>query len=242
METELAMKTLRQWINESENIVFFGGAGVSTESGIPDFRGTDGLYNQEYKYPPETIVSRNFYVNNLDEFYSFYRNKMLFLDAKPNAAHVELARLEKIGKLKAVITQNIDGLHQMAGSENVYEIHGSVHRNYCLRCHTCFDASYIKSFDGPPSCSECGGLVKPDVVLYGESLDQDTINASIEAIEKCDILIVGGTSLTVYPANGFINYYKGDKLVLINKTPTEYDDISDLLIHDSIGKALTYGL
>jgi NAD-dependent deacetylase len=242
METELAMKTLRQWINESENIVFFGGAGVSTESGIPDFRGTDGLYNQEYKYPPETIVSRNFYVNNLDEFYSFYRNKMLFLEAKPNAAHLELARLEKIGKLKAVITQNIDGLHQMAGSENVYEIHGSVHRNYCLRCHKCFDASYIMSFDGPPSCSECGGLVKPDVVLYGESLDQDTINASIEAIENCDILIVGGTSLTVYPANGFINYYKGDKLVLINKTPTEYDDISDLLIHDSIGKALTYGL
>jgi NAD-dependent deacetylase len=242
MDTELAMKTLRQWINESENIVFFGGAGVSTESGIPDFRGTDGLYNQEYKYPPETIVSRNFYVSNLHEFYSFYRNKMLFLDAKPNAAHIELARLEKIGKLKAVITQNIDGLHQMAGSENVYEIHGSVHRNYCLRCHKCFDASYVKSFDGPPSCSECGGLVKPDVVLYGESLDQDTINNSIEAIENCDMLIVGGTSLTVYPANGFINYYKGDKLVLINKTPTEYDDISDLLIHDSIGKALTYGL
>jgi NAD-dependent deacetylase len=242
MDAELSMKTLRHLIDESENIVFFGGAGVSTESGIPDFRGTDGLYNQEYKYPPETIVSRDFYVNNLDEFYSFYRNKMLFLSAKPNSAHIELARLEKIGKLKAIITQNIDGLHILAGSKNVLEIHGSIHRNYCLRCHKCFDAEYILSFDGPPSCDECGGLVKPDVVLYGESLDPNVINASIDAIEACDLLIVGGTSLTVYPANGFINYYKGDKLVLINKTPTDFDNKADLLIHDSIGKALTYNI
>ncbi|MDR0904147.1 MAG: NAD-dependent protein deacylase [Ruminococcus sp.] len=240
MDAELAMNTLRNWIDESENIVFFGGAGVSTESGIPDFRGTGGLYNQQYKYPPETIVSRKFYVNNLDEFYDFYRNKMLFLSAKPNSAHIELARLEKIGKLKAVITQNIDGLHYEAGSKNVLEIHGSIHRNYCLRCHKCFDASYIMSFDGPPCCDECGGLVKPDVVLYGESLDQNVIDASIDAIEACDLLIVGGTSLTVYPANGFINYYKGNKLVLINKTPTDFDNKADLLIHDSIGKALTY--
>jgi NAD-dependent deacetylase len=167
---------------------------------------------------------------------------MIFLDAKPNSAHIELARLEQIGKLKAVITQNIDGLHIMAGSKNVYEIHGSIYRNYCLRCHKCFDASYIMGIDGPPPCDECGGLVKPDVVLYGESLDQNLINMSIDAIEAADVLIVGGTSLTVYPANGFINYYNGNKLVLINKTPTEFDDKADLLIHDSIGSALTYGL
>jgi NAD-dependent deacetylase len=242
MEINDKLAILRQWIDETDNIVFFGGAGVSTESGIPDFRGADGIYNQDYKIDPETIVSRDFYVNNLAEFYKFYCEKMLFLDAKPNAAHIELVRLERLGKLKAIITQNVDGLHYKAGSNRVYELHGSSHRNFCLRCNKCFEAEYLLQFDGPPSCDVCGGLVKPDVVLYGESLDQNIINRAIEAIEDCDVLIVGGTSLTVYPANGFINYYKGNKLVLINKTPTDFDGKADLLIHDSIGHALTYGV
>ncbi len=233
------LEKLKKWIEESDSIVFFGGAGVSTESGIPDFRSVDGLYNQKYKYPPETILSRTFYVNHLDDFYEFYRDKLLYLDAKPNKAHYALAKLEEMGKLKAVVTQNIDGLHYAAGSKTVYELHGSVHRNYCLRCGKSHTAEYIKSVNGPPPCQECGGLVKPDVVLYEEGLDQNIVNGAVEAISKADMLIIGGTSLSVYPASGLIEYYKGDKLVLINKTPTEKDGKADLLIHDSICKALS---
>ncbi|MBQ2823479.1 MAG: NAD-dependent protein deacylase [Oscillospiraceae bacterium] len=234
------LEQFKTWIEESERIVFFGGAGVSTESGIPDFRSVDGLYNQKYKFPPETILSRNFYVNNLSDFYEFYREKMLCLDAKPNSAHYALAKLEQMGKLTAVVTQNIDGLHYAAGSKTVYELHGSVHRNYCLRCGKQHDAAYIKGItDGPPPCSDCGGLVKPDVVLYGEGLNQDTVNGAIEAIENADMLIIGGTSLTVQPACSLINYFSGDKLVLINKTPTPQDDKAGLLIQDSIGKAFS---
>ncbi|MCH5195056.1 MAG: NAD-dependent protein deacylase [Oscillospiraceae bacterium] len=233
---------LKQWVEESDNIVFFGGAGVSTESGIPDFRSVDGLYNQKYKYPPETILSRTFYVNNLADFYEFYRDKLLRLDAKPNKAHYALAKLEEMGKLKAVVTQNIDGLHQAAGSKVVYELHGSIHRNYCLRCGKNHPAEYIKSIDGPPPCQDCGGLVKPDVVLYEEGLNSATVNGAIEAIENADMLIIGGTSLSVYPASGLIEYYNGDKIVLINKTPTEKDEKADLLIHDSIGAALDFAV
>ena len=236
------LEQLRKWVEESENIVFFGGAGVSTESGIPDFRSVDGLYNQKYKYPPETILSRTFYVHNLDEFYKFYRDKLLCLDAKPNKAHIALAKLEEMGKLKAVVTQNIDGLHQAAGSKTVYELHGSILRNYCLRCGEPHTAEYIKSVDGPPPCLKCGGLVKPDVVLYEEGLNSDTVNGAIKAISEADMLIIGGTSLSVYPAAGYIEYYTGNKLVLINKTPTDRDDMADLLIHDSIGKALDFAV
>ena len=230
---------LRQWIEEAQKIVFFGGAGVSTESGIPDFRSVDGLYNQKYKFPPETILSRTFYCNHLSDFYEFYREKMLCLDAKPNSAHYALAKLERKGKLTAVVTQNIDGLHYAAGSKCVYELHGSIHRNYCLRCGAEYDAAYIKSFDGPPPCAKCGGLVKPDVVLYEEGLNQKTVNGAIDAIENADMLIIGGTSLSVYPASGLIDYYKGNRLVLINKTPTPKDERADLLIQDSICKALS---
>ena len=233
---------LKQWVDESDNIVFFGGAGVSTESGIPDFRSVDGLYNQKYKYPPETILSRTFYVNNLADFYEFYRDKLLRLDAKPNKAHYALAKLEEMGKLKAVVTQNIDGLHQAAGSKVVYELHGSIHRNYCLRCGKNHPAEYIKGIDGPPPCQDCGGLVKPDVVLYEEGLNSATVNGAIEAIENADLLIIGGTSLSVYPASGLIEYYNGDRIVLINKTPTEKDEKADLLIHDSIGAALDFAV
>ena len=233
---------LKQWIEESENIVFFGGAGVSTESGIPDFRSVDGLYNQKYKYPPETILSRTFYVNHLADFYEFYRDKLLCLDAKPNKAHYALAKLEEMGKLKAVVTQNIDGLHQAAGSKTVYELHGSIHRNYCLRCGKNHTAEYIKSLDGPSPCLDCGGLVKPDVVLYEEGLNSEIVNGAINAIKEADMLIIGGTSLSVYPASGLIEYYGGKKLVLINKTPTEKDDKADLLIHDSIGAALDFAV
>ncbi len=229
---------LKNWLAESENIVFFGGAGVSTESGIPDFRSVDGLYNQKYKYPPETILSRTFYCNNLSDFYEFYRDKLLYLNAKPNKAHLALAKLEQMGKLKAVVTQNIDGLHYAAGSKVVYELHGSVHRNYCLRCGKMHDAEYIKSLDGPPPCTDCGGLVKPDVVLYEEGLNSEIVNGAIEAIKAADMLIIGGTSLSVYPASGYIDFYTGSKLVLINKTPTEKDDRADLLIHGSIGEVL----
>jgi NAD-dependent deacetylase len=231
---------LRTMIDSSDNIVFFGGAGVSTESGIPDFRGEDGLYNKKYKYPPEEILSLRFFAANFREFYDFYRDKMLCLGAQPNAAHLELARLERIGKLKAVITQNIDGLHYKAGSKKVFEIHGSIHRNYCYRCHKCYSAEFVRDFDGTPQCPECGGLIKPDVVLYGENLKPDVTGGAIEAIKNADMLIVGGTSLTVYPAASFIDYYRGDKLVLINKTATEFDENVDLLIHGSIGAALTF--
>lgn len=231
---------LKEWIDSSDNIVFFGGAGVSTESGIPDFRSVDGLYNMKYKYPPETILSHSFFCNHISEFYEFYKDKMLYLDAKPNKAHLALAELESRGKLKAVVTQNIDGLHQAAGSKTVYELHGSVHRNFCVRCGELHDAQYVKDSQFIPECSKCGGLLKPDVVLYQEGLDQKTVNAAIEAIENCDILIIGGTSLSVYPASGLIEYYHGNKLVLINKSATQYDDRADLLIPESIGETLDY--
>lgn len=228
-------ETLRQWIDGSDNIVFFGGAGVSTESGIPDFRSQDGLYNQQYKYPPEVIISHSFYVHNPEEFYRFYKNKMIFTDAKPNAAHLALAKLEAQGKLKAVITQNIDGLHQMAGSKEVLELHGSIHRNYCTRCHKPYGLEKIVSSPGVPKCT-CGGTIKPDVVLYEEGLDQRTLQKSVSYIRHADVLIIGGTSLTVYPAAGLIDYYQGNKLVLINKSATTRDAHADLVINDPIGE------
>lgn len=231
------LEQLRKWIDESENIVFFGGAGVSTESNIPDFRSVDGLYNQEYDYPPETILSHSFYVKNTDEFYRFYRNKMLFPDAEPNNAHKALAHLEQEGKLKAVITQNIDGLHQKAGSKEVYELHGSVLRNYCSHCHSFFSLDDILASTGVPHC-ECGGIIKPDVVLYEEGLDSYILERSVSYIKNADMLIIGGTSLAVYPAAGLIDYYQGNRLVLINKDKTPRDSHADLVIHDSIGHVL----
>ena len=227
--------TFSELIAASNNIVFFGGAGVSTESGIPDFRSVDGLYNQKYDYPPETILSHSFFVRYPEEFYRFYRDKMLCLDAKPNVTHQTLARLEQEGKLKAVITQNIDGLHQLAGSRTVYELHGSVHRNYCTKCGKFFGVEAIVNSTGVPKC-DCGGIIKPDVVLYEEPLDGDCVSGAVNAIANADVLIVGGTSLTVYPASGLIRYYKGNKLVLINKSATDYDYSADLLINDSLGK------
>lgn len=229
---------LSQWIEQSDNIVFFGGAGVSTESHIPDFRSVDGLYNQEYDYPPETILSHSFYMRNTEEFYRFYRNKMLFPDAEPNNAHKALASLEKAGKLKAVVTQNIDGLHQKAGSKEVYELHGSVLRNYCSHCHKFFSLDDIMAMDGVPHC-ECGGTIKPDVVLYEEGLDSYTLERSISYIKNADMLIVGGTSLAVYPAAGLIDYYTGDKLVLINKDKTARDNQANLVLHEPIGEVLS---
>lgn len=231
--------TLQQIIDESNNIVFFGGAGVSTESGIPDFRSVDGLYHQKYDYPPEEILSHTFFERHTDYFYKFYRDKMLCLDAQPNAAHLKLAELERAGKLSAVVTQNIDGLHQKAGSKNVLELHGSTLRNYCVQCGRFFTAEYMVNTSGIPHCDECGGLIKPDVVLYEESLDPNVINASVAAISSADCLIVAGTSLVVYPAAGFIRYFKGRHFVLINKTPTSADSLADLVIHDSVGKVLS---
>lgn len=231
---------LRQWVDGSSNIVFFGGAGVSTESGIPDFRSVDGLYNQEYDYPPETIISHSFYRSNPEEFYRFYRNKMLCLDAEPNQAHRKLYELEAQGRLKGIVTQNIDGLHQKAGSKKVLELHGSVHRNYCTRCGKFFNAEYILNADGVPLCDDCGGTIKPDVVLYEESLDQRIMQESVRLISEADVLIIGGTSLVVYPAAGLINYYRGSKLVLINKSATGMDSSADLLIQDSIGKVFDW--
>ena len=231
------VKRLKDIIDNTDNIVFFGGAGVSTESGVPDFRSVDGLYNQQYDYPPETILSHTFYVNNKEEFYRFYRNKMLFPDAKPNKAHQALAKLEKVGKLKAVVTQNIDGLHQAAGSREVYELHGSVHRNYCEKCHKFFDFDNMINTKGVPYC-ECGGTVKPDVVLYEEGLDQTIMQKSVQAIYNADVLIIGGTSLAVYPAAGLIDYYRGHKLILINKSSTPRDSRADLIIHEAIGEVL----
>ena len=228
---------LKEWIGESGNIVFFGGAGVSTESGIPDFRSVDGLYSQQYDYPPETIISHSFYMRRPEEFYRFYKDRMLFTGAKPNAAHKALAKLEAEGKLKAVITQNIDGLHQMAGSREVLELHGSVHRNYCTRCGEFYDLDYIVKSDGVPRCS-CGGVIKPDVVLYDEGLDTRTVEKAVAYISKADMLIIGGTSLVVYPAAGLIDYYRGNKLVLINKAATSRDSQADLVISDSIGEVL----
>lgn len=233
------IETLKQWVMDSDNIVFFGGAGVSTESGIPDFRSVDGLYNQKYDYPPETILSHSFYMRKKEEFYRFYRDKMLCLDAKPNAAHKKLAELEAAGKLKAVVTQNIDGLHQAAGSKKVLELHGSVHRNYCQSCGKLFDAEYILKSSGIPICDECGGSIKPDVVLYEEGLDQQTLEDAVYYISHADMLIIGGTSLAVYPAAGLIDYYRGNKLVLINKSTTPLDNRADLLIQGSIGAVLS---
>lgn len=227
---------LKKIINTHQNIVFFGGAGVSTESGIPDFRSVDGLYNQQYAYPPETILSHSFYRANPQEFYRFYRNKMLYLDAQPNDAHKTLARLEQEGKVSAVITQNIDGLHQAAGSKNVLELHGSVHRNYCESCHSLYDVHIVSDTTGIPQCPKCGGSVKPDVVLYEEGLDDKTLNAAVHYIHTAQVLIIGGTSLAVYPAAGLINYFQGDKIVVINMSATPKDSIADLLIQAPIGE------
>ena len=235
---EQNITTLQQWIDESDNIVFFGGAGVSTESGIPDFRSVDGLYHQSYAYPPETILSHSFFAQNPGEFYRFYREKMLIQGAQPNAAHRKLAELEQAGKLKAIVTQNIDGLHQKAGSKCVYELHGSVYRNRCQRCGKQYPPEFIRDFRGIPHC-DCGGLIKPEVVLYEEGLDEACIDGAIRAISKADILIVGGTSLTVYPAAGLIRYYGGNKLVLINRDETQYDSYANLIFRDPIGSVLS---
>ena len=230
------IEKLREIINESGNIVFFGGAGVSTESGIPDFRSVDGLYNQKYDDPPETILSHTFYRHYPEEFFRFYKDKMLCLTAKPNAAHLKLAKWEQEGKLKAVITQNIDGLHQAAGSKRVLELHGSVLRNYCEKCGKFFDAEYMLHSKGAPKCDDCGGAIKPDVVLYEEGLDNQTLSDAVSYISKADVLIIGGTSLVVYPAAGLIDYYRGNKLILINKTPTARDSGADLVVQGSIGE------
>ncbi|MCI8511631.1 MAG: NAD-dependent protein deacylase [Lachnospiraceae bacterium] len=229
--------TLRNWLKESDNIVFFGGAGVSTESKIPDFRSTDGLYNQQYAYPPETILSHTFYLRKTEEFYRFYRNKMLFPDAEPNRAHRALAALERMGKLRAVLTQNIDGLHQKAGSREVLELHGSVLRNFCTRCKKFHGLDAILASQGVPVC-DCGGVIKPDVVLYEEGLDQETLEKAVSYLSQADMLIVGGTSLTVYPAAGLLNYYRGNRLVLINKSVTPMDGRADLVISGPIGEVL----
>lgn len=231
------MSGLQKIINQSKNIVFFGGAGVSTESGIPDFRSVDGIYNQKYDYPPEEILSHTFFINKTEEFYRFYRDKMLCLNAKPNKAHLKLAELEKSGKLTAVVTQNIDGLHQLAGSKTVYELHGSVHRNYCMTCHKKYNAEFMLKTNGIPKCS-CGGIIKPDVVLYEEGLDNNTVSGALSAISNCDTLIIAGTSLTVYPAAGFIRYFKGKNLVLINRDATSMDSSCDLVIHNKVGEVL----
>ena len=228
------IQQFKQMVNESNNIVFFGGAGVSTESGIPDFRSKDGLYNQKYDYPPEEILSHTFFVNYTEAFYKFYKDKMNSLKYEPNITHIKLAELEKKGKIKAIVTQNIDGLHQKAGSKNVYELHGSVLRNHCMKCHEFYDAEYVFTSKGIPKCT-CGGIIKPDVVLYEEGLDEETLENAIFAIQKADVMIVAGTSLTVQPASSLLNYYKGHKLVLINRDKTPYDDRADLVIHESLG-------
>jgi len=231
------VESLQKIIDEHDNIVFFGGAGVSTESGIPDFRSQDGLYNQQYDYPPETILSHTFFMRKPEEFYRFYRNKMLCDTAKPNAAHLKLAELEKAGKLKAVITQNIDNLHQMAGSKKVLELHGSVYRNYCMKCGKFYGFRHMLESEGVPRC-ECGGIIKPDVVLYEEGLDNDTLNESVRAIAEAQVLIIGGTSLAVYPAAGLIDYFRGSHLVVINMAPTPRDRSADLLIKEPIGQVM----
>lgn len=228
---------LQEIIDDSKSIVFFGGAGVSTESGIPDFRSVDGLYNQKYDYPPEQILSHTFFVNNTKEFYRFYRDKMICPDAKPNKAHLKLAEMEKAGKLTAVVTQNIDGLHTAAGNRTVYELHGSVHRNYCQKCGKFYSADYILNSKGVPVC-ECGGIIKPDVVLYEEGLDNDTVAGAVNAISSCDTLIVAGTSMTVYPAAGMVRYFRGKYIVVINRDSTYIDDKSSLVIHEKVGETL----
>ena len=235
--SDTALATLKQWVEESHNIVFFGGAGVSTESGIPDFRSEDGLYRQKYKYPPEQMLSHSFFLSHTEEFFEYYKNQMLVLDVKPNNAHLALAKLEREGKLAAVVTQNIDGLHQASGSENVLELHGSIHRNYCMKCHKFYDGAFVKAQPDIPRCS-CGGIIKPDVVLYEEALDQDTMNRSVRTISQADLMIIGGTSLVVYPAAGLVQYYRGKRLVLINKGSTSIDQNADLVISLPIGQAL----
>lgn len=238
-DNEDKLSKLREFIHASDNIVFFGGAGVSTESNIPDFRSSTGLYktNNTLKYSPEEILSHSFFMSHTKEFYDYYKNQMLYPDAKPNDAHLTLARLESLGKLKAVITQNIDGLHQQAGSKEVLELHGSIHRNYCMNCHKFYSLDYILNSNSIPKCS-CGGIIKPDVVLYEESLNENTINKAVSYISQSDVLIIGGTSLTVYPAAGLIQYYRGNKLVLINKSVTQYDSRANLVLSENIGKAL----
>ena len=228
------IQQFKQMVNESNNIVFFGGAGVSTESGIPDFRSKEGLYHQKYDYPPEEILSHTFFVNHTEAFYKFYKDKMNSLKYEPNITHMKLAELEEKGKLKAVVTQNIDGLHQKAGSKNVYELHGSVLRNYCMKCHKFYDAEYVFTSKGIPKCT-CGGIIKPDVVLYEEGLDEETLENAIWVIQNADLMIVAGTSLTVQPASSLLNYYLGNKLVLINRDVTPYDNRADLVIHESLG-------
>ena len=239
MENEIGK--LQKIIDESNNIVFFGGAGVSTESGIPDFRSQDGLYNQKYDYPPETILSHTFFMRRPEEFFKFYRDKMLCDTAKPNAAHLKLAEMEQAGKLKAVITQNIDNLHQMAGSKKVLELHGSVYRNHCMKCGKFYDFKYMKESEGVPKCT-CGGMIKPDVVLYEEPLDSNTIDDAIHEISRADMLIIGGTSLVVYPAAGFVNDFRGDALVMINKDATNQDGRCDLVFRESVGQVLEEGV
>ncbi len=228
------LELLRQWVKNSYNIVFFGGAGVSTESGIPDFRSTDGLYHMKYAYPPETILSHRFFISRTKEFYEFYRDKMIYQEAKPNITHRKLQELERIGKLSGIVTQNIDGLHQEAGTEKVLELHGSIHRNYCLKCNAFYDLNYIMQQNGIPLCN-CGGIIKPDVILYEEPLNKDITKEAIELIRKAEVLIIGGTSLSVYPAAGLVDYYQGDKLVLINKTVTSFDKNANLLINAQLG-------
>ena len=237
LESKIAK--LQEYVDGTDNIVFFGGAGVSTESGIPDFRSQDGLYNQHYKYPPETILSHGFFMQMTEEFYRFYRDKILVDGVLPNKAHLKLAELEEKGKLKAVVTQNIDGLHQAAGSKTVYELHGSVLRNHCMNCGKSFDLEYMKNTSGVPKCDECGGIIKPDVVLYEEGLDDDTVSGAVDAIASADVLIIGGTSLVVYPAAGLINYYRGHKLILVNKGETGMDSRADLVINAPIGEVFS---
>ncbi len=232
------LEQFMKWLSQSNCIVFFGGAGVSTESGIPDFRSVDGLYHQKYAYPPETILSHSFFIRDQKEFFEFYREKMIFPDAQPNATHVKLAQLEAEGKVKAVITQNIDGLHQKAGSRKVLELHGSVHRNYCMRCNRFYDLRAIMDMKGVPAC-ECGGLIKPDVVLYEEGLSEEIMSEAAQYIAEADMLIIGGTSLSVYPAAGLVRYYKGGRLVLINKSTTQYDRHVNLLLHNSLGEVFS---
>ena len=232
---EQKLATLRSWIDGAKRMVFFGGAGVSTESGIPDFRGVDGLYHQKFREPPETIISHSYYVRRPETFFEFYRTRMLYPDAKPNIVHHTLARWEQEGKLAAVVTQNIDGLHQMAGSKNVYELHGSVHRNFCQKCRAGYDLAQFMAMDHVPVCPKCGGRVKPDVVLYEEGLDPMTIEGTLDCLRRADVLIVAGTSLTVYPAAAFLDEYYGKKLVLINKTPTPRDELANLVLHEKLG-------
>lgn len=235
---------VKRIIEKSESIVFFGGAGVSTESNIPDFRSESGLYSamSEYGYSPEHMLSHTFFINHMDTFFDYYKKNLLYPDAEPNRAHAAIAALEKQGKMKAVVTQNIDGLHQKAGSRNVYELHGSVHRNYCMDCGQFHDLEYVMNSEGIPRCSRCGGVVKPDVVLYEEGLDDQVISGAVNAIAQCDTLIIGGTSLAVYPAAGFIQYFRGDDIILINKGETSYDSRADLVVHDSIGDVLDMGV